>query len=189
MVLLVSVLGIGCSEERKREAARIAAELDAKERGEVLPPETTVVDTTSELVSSQDEALSMQTAGESLAVPDTAAQIEAAIQEKLGQQTEQSGAQSEVVAPAVTPQTMPPVLHDGFTVQVESSPLQSYIEQQVQVFKDRGYDAYIGSVTKEDKTYYRVRVGKFADRAEAVRVSAEINSMYNLQSWVDQASW
>ncbi|MBK7141247.1 MAG: hypothetical protein IPH75_04110 [bacterium] len=47
MVLLVSVLGIGCSEERKREAARIAAELDAKERGEVLPPETTVVDTTS----------------------------------------------------------------------------------------------------------------------------------------------
>jgi cell division septation protein DedD len=72
---------------------------------------------------------------------------------------------------------------------VESSPSQSYIEQQVKVFIDRGYDAYLGSVTKEDKTFYRLRVGKYSDRNEAVRVSAEINSMYNLQSWVDKGSW
>jgi cell division septation protein DedD len=84
---------------------------------------------------------------------------------------------------------MPPMIRDGFTVQVESSPLQSYIMQQVQTFTDRGYDAYLGTVTVEGKTYFRLRIGKFADRSDAVRVSSEINSMYNLQSWVDKASW
>lgn len=176
----------GCSEERKREAARIAAEMEAKERGETLPPEPIALD--SMAVGALDSA-----GEETHMARSTDQQADSTIQ--LVVDSTQTVAESKLTeptnrlaVPATTP-SMPPVITDGWTVQVESSPLHSYVESQVQVFKDRGYDAYLGSVTKEDKTYYRLRIGKFTDRAEAVRVSTEINSMYNLQSWVDRASW
>ncbi len=177
----------GCSEERKREAARIAAEMEAKERGETLPPEPVELDTMAQAA--------LDTAGEKTQVAQsTDQQPDSATQTAVGSsqsevETKQAEPSNRLAVPVSTPASMPPVITDGWTVQVESSPLQSYVESQVQVFKDRGYDAYLGTVTKEDKTYYRLRVGKFIDRAEAVRVSTEINSMYNLQTWVDRASW
>ena len=181
LFLAMSVLCItGCSEERKREAARLAAELEGKERGETLAPETT---------SSEQQADTLIVASDTIALPraDSTATLDsvvAAIQSSLQRQSESSD--SLAVQPA---RGMPPMIHDGYTVQVESSPSQSYIMQQVQAFTQRGYDAYLGTVTVEGKTYFRLRIGRFADRTEAVRVSEEINSMFNLRSWVDKASW
>lgn len=178
---------VSCSEERKREAARIAAELEAKERGESLPPEPIELDSTIQAADDTSGAnpepvlqAGQSTDGALHSVSDSA---------NPGVESAQKEPSNRLAVPVSTPASMPPVITDGWTVQVESSPLKSYVESQVQVFRDRGYDAYLGSVTKEDKTYYRLRVGKFIDRVEAVRVSTEINSMYNLQSWVDRASW
>lgn len=184
------MLAPGCSEERKREAARIAAELEAKERGETLPPEPLVIDSSLTLATSQVSDSSSQPAADSTALSRDSVDQKAVL-EMVKQSVEPitPQIQEDTSKPVATPSTMPPVITDGYTVQVESSPSQSYIEQQVKVFIDRGYDAYLGSVTKEDKTFYRLRVGKYSDRNEAVRVSAEINSMYNLQSWVDKGSW
>lgn len=194
LLLVLAMLAAGCSEERKREAARIAAELEAKERGETLPPEPVAVDSSQILAASQVSDSSSQLTTDSTPVSRDSVDQKAVL-EMVKQLVEPVAPQVQVdtskpsVTPTVTSSSMPPAITDGYTVQVESSPSKSYVEQQVQLFIDRGYDAYLGSVTKEDKTYYRLRVGKFTDRNEAVRVSAEINSMYNLQSWVDKGSW
>lgn len=178
---------VSCSEERKREAARLAAELEAKERGETLPPEPIVLDS------------AVLAAGDTTGANSGPVQQTGQLNDEVAQASVDSAnpvvesvrvePSNRLAVPGNTPTSMPPVITDGWTVQVESSPLQSYVESQMQVFKDRGYDAYVGTVTKEDKTFYRLRIGRFTDRAEAVRVSTEINSMYNLQSWVDRASW
>ncbi len=190
LLLILAIMASGCSEERKRDAARIAAELEAKERGETLPPEPVVVDSSLTLAASQVIDSSSRLAADSTPVTRDSVDQKAVL-EMVKQSVEPVTSQIvlDTGKPVATTTTMPPVITDGYTVQVESSPSQSYIEQQVKVFIDRGYDAYLGSVTKEDKTYYRLRVGKYTDRNEAVRVSAEINSMYNLQSWVDKGSW
>lgn len=189
-MLVLALLVSGCSEERKKEAARIAAELEAKERGETLPPEPILIDSSQELAASQLIDSSSQPSTDSTSVRSDSVDQKAVL-EMVKQSVVPATPQIvlDTSKLATTPSAMPPAITDGFTVQVESSPSQSYIEQQVKVFTDRGYDAYVGSVTKEDKTYYRLRVGKYSDRNEAVRVSAEINSMYNLQSWVDKGSW
>jgi cell division septation protein DedD len=189
LLLILATLASGCSEERKREAARIAAELEAKERGETLPPEPVVIDSSQQIVAAATGDTLSNSSVSTNPVVDSSIQKIVPENVKYGEQPDSSGISTEVIKRPETDQVMPPVITDGFTVQVESSPSQSYIEQQVKVFIDRGYDAYLGSVTKEDKIFYRLRVGKYSDRNEAVRVSAEINSMYNLQSWVDKGSW
>jgi cell division septation protein DedD len=189
LLLILATLASGCSEERKREAARIAAELEAKERGETLPPEPVVIDSSQQIVAAATGDTLSNSSVSTNPVVDSSIQKIVPENMKYGEQPDSSGISTEVIKRPETDQVMPPVITDGFTVQVESSPSQSYIEQQVKVFIDRGYDAYLGSVTKEDKIFYRLRVGKYSDRNEAVRVSAEINSMYNLQSWVDKGSW
>ncbi len=184
LAMLLSITG--CSEERKREAARIAAEMEAKERGETLPPEPIELDTmVQDALDTTGDGTQMAQDAEQQVDSVTQLVVDSARSLVESERTEPS---NRLAVPGSTA-SMPPAITDGWTVQVESSPRQSYVESQVQVFKDRGYDAYLGSVTKEDKTYYRLRVGRFTDRAEAVRVSTEINSMYNLQSWVDRASW
>lgn len=184
---LMMLLSAGCSEERKREAARLAAELEARERGETLSVDSSTLDsldTAVQEVAGNSDAGSGQTSDttveerdlppeHSIAVPDTA--------------FPEVDTQPSATQPSEPARLMPPIISDGYTVQVESSPVQSYIEQQVEVFKQRGYDAYISAITRPDdqKTYYRLRVGRFATSEEAEALSREINSQFGVSSWVD----
>ncbi|MCM2272394.1 MAG: SPOR domain-containing protein [candidate division Zixibacteria bacterium] len=176
MLLMLS----GCTEERKREAARLAAELEAKERGETLATDPAGGENAPETLIVNDDTI---------AIPqdDSAATVDSVVSVIQSTLQKQQATSDSIPPPAI--KAMPPMMRDGFSVQVESSPSQGYIMQQLQTFTDRGYDAYLGTVTIEGKTYYRLRIGKYADRNEAARVSEEINSMFNLKSWVDKASW
>ncbi len=170
----------GCTEERKREAARLAAELEAKERGETLATDPAGGENAPETLIVNDDTI---------AIPqdDSAATVDSVVSVIQSTLQKQQATNDSTPSPAV--KAMPPMMRDGFSVQVESSPSQGYIMQQLQTFTERGYDAYLGTVTIEGKTYYRLRIGKYTDRNEAARVSEEINSMFNLKSWVDKASW
>ena len=51
---------------------------------------------------------------------------------------------------------MPAQPHDGFTIQIGSTPSETYAQEMAKSFLGRGFQAYVASVTIEGKTYYRV---------------------------------
>ena len=84
------------------------------------------------------------------------------------------------------PRTMPRYVEDAYTVQVASSNDQALSQAIVDTFLARGYDAYLGTVTRDGITYYRVRVGRYSSPTQANQTAVEINTKYDLQSWVDK---
>ncbi len=74
---------------------------------------------------------------------------------------------------------------DGYTVQVAGCEDRDYATHLVEVFSKRGYEPYITSITVENQGYYRVRIGIFANLADAKALQAELNDKYSLETWVD----
>lgn len=191
VVALVLLLAAGCSEERKREAVRLAAELEAKERGETLVSDTNP--STSLLTEDSTATVSDNGTGDSeythdtATTPDLAHESQIALEDSLSALREPDTTVPKLQQPV---RQMPPIVSDGYTVQVESSPVKTYIEQQVEVFKQRGYDAYLSAITRPDdqKTYYRLRVGRFATPQEAEALSQELNKTFSVGSWVDKTT-
>lgn len=54
-----------------------------------------------------------------------------------------------------------------WTVQVAANPEKSVTDKQVAELQAKGYDAYLTETARDGRTWYRVRVGRFADRAQA----------------------
>jgi cell division septation protein DedD len=193
---LAALLIVGCSEEKKREAARLEAQLKGDSATTIvatapttppqdsLQPPSRVAETTATSTSAPSDSAT----GDSAAVGhDTVARTEVA---KEADHPQDSVLPDVNAVPEENgghrPEVMPPQLHDLFTVQVASSPSEAYSKSVVDSFLSRGYEAYIATVTVGEKTYYRVRIGKYGARSEASAVSAEINGKYLLQSWVDK---
>jgi cell division septation protein DedD len=194
---LAALLIVGCSEEKKREAARLEAQLNGDT---AATTDVAAVPVTSPQDSLQSQASPAESTTVPAATPLVSVTTDSAIVgrdttvraeiEKKADQPQDSVPPDVNAVPEETgrsrSEAMPPQLRDLFTVQVASSPSETYSKTVVDSFVSRGYEAYIATVTVGEKTYYRVRVGKFSARSEASAVSAEINDKYLLQSWVDK---
>lgn len=114
--------------------------------------------------------------GDTATVEDTMAPAEA-----------DASAVPEEEAPAVEP--MPPAPQgDGYTLQVASCEDPDYARYLVGVYADRGYEAFVTTITFNDQTYYRVRVGSMQSLSEATNLKAEIEDKYSTTGWVDRLS-
>lgn len=74
---------------------------------------------------------------------------------------------------------------DGFTVQVAGCEDRAYAEHLVEVYKSRGYEPYVTSITVEGQGFYRVRIGIFDSLSDAKDLKAELNDKYSIESWID----
>ncbi|MFC1784262.1 SPOR domain-containing protein [Candidatus Neomarinimicrobiota bacterium] len=72
-------------------------------------------------------------------------------------------------------------------MQVAAEPTAEAAAQNVNRLVNAGYDAYSLEYTTEDnKTLYRIRIGKYATREEALKTADKITSDRGLSTWVTQ---
>jgi hypothetical protein len=75
----------------------------------------------------------------------------------------------------------------NYTIQVAAEPTAEAATQNVNRLVNAGYDAYSLEYTTEDnKTLYRIRIGKYATREEALKTADKITSDRGLSTWVTQ---
>lgn len=72
----------------------------------------------------------------------------------------------------------------NFTIQVAAEPTSDAAVQHVNRLIDAGYDAYSIEYTTDNKTLYRIRIGKFATRDEALQAADRITNDQGLPTWV-----
>ena len=75
---------------------------------------------------------------------------------------------------------------EGFTVQVAGCESSEYAEYLVGIYDERGYEAYIGTISKDDQIYYRVRIGNFETMEPAKSLVAELVDKYSIDPWIDK---
>lgn len=85
----------------------------------------------------------------------------------------------ETKSPAVSQQTKPaatspPAGAGNFTVQVSSLASRGDADRIAQRLSSAGFDAYVAEGTVNGRTWYRVRVGRYATSAEAQEVAAKL---------------
>jgi len=88
---------------------------------------------------------------------------------------------------APEPLPMPPVPRgEGYTVQVASCENEEYARHLVEVYANRGYDAFVTTITYENQTCYRVRIGNFEGISEARTLQEELIDRFSEQPWIDR---
>ena len=194
---IVALLCSACSEEKKREAARLAAQL----QGDTLAfadSQTTAADSSADsaAIDSMNNltTVAFDSSRSVVDSPISSDQIASDLTDSLTSQPvdqpNDSVAPDINAVPAENGRTVPPAMpryiENAYTVQVASSTDQAFSQQVVDTFLARGYDAYLGTITRDGTTYYRVRVGHYATSTEANQVAVEINQKYSLESWVDK---
>ncbi len=92
------------------------------------------------------------------------------------------------LAPPTTTRPVPaegrPV--EGPVVQVFSSRDRGQAQRMVDRLTDGGQPAYLSPVEVDGNTMFRVRIGPFADRAQAQRVADQVKRVYRLDTWITQ---
>lgn len=91
--------------------------------------------------------------------------------------------------PPAQPQPQVVVEVDGkYTVQVSSWRTRRRAEQDAQRFMAKGFNAYIQSADLPELggTWYRVRVGSYANRAEARELAAKLAGLLESGYWLDR---
>lgn len=80
-----------------------------------------------------------------------------------------------------------PYLEDRYTIQIASSKSLEEAEKVALKLIDDGYDAYIQKAyfKETDEIWFRVRVGSYENRKEAVNVSNLISSKFGYTIWID----
>lgn len=84
---------------------------------------------------------------------------------------------AETTAPAPAPE-------DGFVVQVFSSGDQTQATRVRDKLQTSGYSAFLSPVEVNTQTMYRVRVGPYADRAEAETAAARVKRDFKYETWI-----
>jgi cell division septation protein DedD len=74
----------------------------------------------------------------------------------------------------------------GYTVQVASCESEDFARHLVDVYTDRGYEPFVMTITYNDQTYYRVRLGTFPSLAEARALQSELSDRFSVQTWIDK---
>lgn len=75
---------------------------------------------------------------------------------------------------------------EGYTVQVASCENQEYARHLIGVYADRGYEAFVSTITFEGQTYYRVRIGNFDGLTEAKALKSELQDKFSIAPWIDR---
>ncbi|MDZ7359212.1 MAG: SPOR domain-containing protein [candidate division KSB1 bacterium] len=98
-----------------------------------------------------------------------------------------------VELPTQEPPAQPPpqVVMDTegrYTVQVSSWRTQRRAERDAQRFSEKGFNAYVQSayIPSLGGTWYRVRVGAYATKAEAREMAARLTELLESGYWVDR---
>ena len=74
-----------------------------------------------------------------------------------------------------------------YTIQVAAWPsLESARIDQIKLI-DEGYDAYIqrNYISKTDEIWYRVRVGSFFKKNDAITIKKQLDNLLGIQTWLD----
>ncbi len=200
----IALLCSACSEEKKREAARLEAQLRGDTLGsstnEVAAAEvsadTAAIDSMNRVATEAFDSSYQAMDSSAMSTQVSTTSPDTTMKPASIQTNEQATVPKDTVIPdvnaipaengAAAPRTMPRYIADAYTVQIASSTDRAFSQQIVDTFLTRGYDAYLSTVTRDNATYYRVRVGHFARPTEANQVAVEINQKYSLQSWVDK---
>ena len=75
----------------------------------------------------------------------------------------------------------------NYTIQVAAEPTAEAAALNVNRLMNAGYDAYsLEYTTTDNKTLYRIRIGKYATREDALQVAEKITSDRGLSTWVTQ---
>ncbi|MEW5795734.1 MAG: SPOR domain-containing protein [Candidatus Zixiibacteriota bacterium] len=166
----------GCSEKQK-EAARLEQEVRDLEANDSasLDPSASSAETTAQAES--DPAQS--------AVADPAA-LPPEVRPQPETKPEPPSA-VETSRPVESPGPMPPAPSGGgYTVQIASSETPEYARYLVSVYTERGYQPFVTTITYDNRTYYRVRVGQFKSVAEATVLMNELVDRFSIQPWIDR---
>ncbi len=196
---------VGCSEQRKQEAAKLARELAEKDSlnalssvpsqasvpAETLKAEETTIDSTrlasAEPLSPPLDSHTLQSTSDSGITPETPVSVAAVATDTSTQPAPDVNAIPEETSHAA-PAAMPPHTRDVYTVQIASSGSRAYADSVVNVFKSRGFEPYIAVATVGGKDLYRVRIGKLATPKEASDLRKQLADSFALDPWVDKIS-
>ena len=73
----------------------------------------------------------------------------------------------------------------GYTVQVASCESLEYAQHLIKKYTNRGYEPYMTRYELDGQTYYRIRIGTFATKTEAVNLKAELSDKFTTPAWID----
>jgi len=145
LFLLALVLLVGCSEDTKKEAAKLEQEMMGEEAADTAT--AAVEDTLGEISEPMDAG----------AVPEE---------------------EEDVYVPSQPEGS-------GYTIQVASCESMEYAQHLIEKYSERGYEPYMTRVEVDGQLYYRVRIGNFQAKSEAVSLKAELMDRYSVQAWID----
>jgi DedD protein len=73
----------------------------------------------------------------------------------------------------------------GYTVQVAAGTNYEYTSELVDLFNQRGYEAFVTDAVVGGQTFYRVRIGTFEDKRDAKALGEELKDKYSVSYWID----
>jgi cell division septation protein DedD len=75
----------------------------------------------------------------------------------------------------------------GYTVQIASCEDEDYARYLVDRYTGRGYEPFVTTITYNNQTYYRVRIGNFANYSEATALRDALVDKYSVRAiWIDR---
>lgn len=72
----------------------------------------------------------------------------------------------------------------GFCVQVSASTSYENTYNLVELYAERGYEAYVTEAVIEGETFYRVRIGVFETVEQARQLALELSDKYSANYWI-----
>lgn len=115
--------------------------------------------------------------------------VETTVQgEDIGEPSSIVSTQAKIITEEkpVTAVTQPTTaVEANFTIQVAAEPTSDAAAEHVNRLVEAGYDAYsLEFLTSDNRTLYRIRIGKYATRKEALIVADKITNDQGLPTWV-----
>ena len=96
-----------------------------------------------------------------------------------------------IATPIPSPRPAEPAVSepaDPQVVQVFSSPDATQARKVLAELIGAGFDAFLSPVAVRGGTMYRVRIGPFADRADASEIARQIRTRLRLETWITSAA-
>ena len=196
---------LGCSEQRKQEAAKLARELaendslkalsnassQAASSAETPTPGETITDSiklaAAESLPRPVDSTIVRPSNDSSVTPEAPVSVAAVTTDTSTQPAPDVNAIPEENSHAA-PAGMPQHPRDVYTVQIASSGSRAYADSVVNAFKVRGYEPYVAVATVGGKDLYRIRIGKLATPKEAAELRKQLADSFALNPWVDKIS-
>ncbi len=194
IVLVACLVLSGCSERRK-EAARLEAELEAHRKGGVT---SEIQEQQAGSQQSEDTTGGSTLTDENIVLPDSqlnsetvANRNDSSIESSPVDFTLQDSVNSTMASPDSLRDSVPIPARprDGYTVQIAGTRSSDEANAIVERFKLYGYDAYVAEVSRDGRPFYRVRVGRLETEKEAIALKGQLMEQQQIEGWVDQGSW